>query len=83
MAGGRKDVLDIREIVRRLKWSGPVFWISGLTRQGTQELCQAVMRRLEGRDLETRDARHETPPKPKKASPLRRASQVSRRGKRK
>lgn len=36
-----------REIVRRLRWKGPVFRISGVTRQGTQELCQAVMRRLD------------------------------------
>ncbi len=36
-----------REIVKRLKWTGPVHRISGLAHQGTQELCQAVMRRLE------------------------------------
>ena len=36
-----------REIVRRLRWKGPVCRISGVTRQGTQELCQAVMRRLD------------------------------------
>lgn len=35
------------DIVKRLKWKGPVFRISGLAHQGTQELCQAVMRRLE------------------------------------
>jgi GTP-binding protein len=36
-----------REIVRRLRWKGPVFRISGATRAGTRELCQAVMRRLD------------------------------------
>jgi GTP-binding protein len=36
-----------KEIVRRLRWKGPVFRISGATRAGTQELCQAVMRRLD------------------------------------
>ncbi len=35
------------EIVRRMRWKGPVFRMSGATRQGTQELCQAVMRRLD------------------------------------
>jgi GTP-binding protein len=36
-----------REIVRRLRWKGPVHRISAATRQGTQELCQALMRRIE------------------------------------
>jgi GTP-binding protein len=36
-----------KDIVRRLRWKGPVFRISGATRAGTQELCQAVMRRLD------------------------------------
>jgi GTP-binding protein len=36
-----------REIVRRLRWKGPVHRISGATGQGTRELCQAVMTRLE------------------------------------
>ncbi|HEX5649675.1 MAG TPA: hypothetical protein VFX69_08470, partial [Steroidobacteraceae bacterium] len=35
------------EIVRRLRWKGPVYRISGATRQGTQELCRDIMRRLE------------------------------------
>lgn len=43
-----------KAIVRRLRWKGPVFRISGVTRQGTQELCQAVMRRLE--ELAAREA---------------------------
>ncbi|MFO1408479.1 MAG: GTPase ObgE [Steroidobacteraceae bacterium] len=37
-----------RDIVRRLRWKGPVFRISGATRTGTVELCQAIMRRLDG-----------------------------------
>jgi GTP-binding protein len=36
-----------KEIVRRLRWKGPVFRMSGVTRVGTRELCQAVMRRLD------------------------------------
>lgn len=34
-------------IVRRLRWKGPTFRISGATGQGTKELAQAVMRHLE------------------------------------
>ncbi|MFZ8886910.1 MAG: Obg family GTPase CgtA [Steroidobacteraceae bacterium] len=36
-----------REIVRRLRFKGPVFRISGATGQGTRELCEAIMGRLE------------------------------------
>jgi len=36
-----------REIVRRLRWKGPVFRISGISRAGTAELSQALMRRIE------------------------------------
>jgi GTP-binding protein len=36
-----------REIVRRLRWKGPTFRISGATGQGTKELMQAVMRHIE------------------------------------
>ncbi len=35
------------EIVRRLRFKGPVFRISGATGEGTKALCQAVMRELE------------------------------------
>jgi GTP-binding protein len=35
------------EIVRKLRFRGPVFRISGATGEGTKELCQAVMRHLE------------------------------------
>ncbi len=34
-------------IVSALKWNGPVFKISGLQREGTVELCYAIMQRLE------------------------------------
>jgi GTP-binding protein len=34
-------------IVRRLRYKGPVFEISGATGEGTKALCQAVMRELE------------------------------------
>jgi len=36
-----------KEIVRRLRWKGPVYRISALARRGTEALCQAVMTRLE------------------------------------
>jgi GTP-binding protein len=36
-----------KEIVRRLRWKGPVLLISGATSEGTEELRQAVMRYLE------------------------------------
>jgi GTP-binding protein len=36
-----------KEIVRRLRWKGPVMLISGATGEGTEELKQAVMRYLE------------------------------------
>ncbi|MFO7306781.1 MAG: GTPase ObgE [Gammaproteobacteria bacterium] len=35
------------DIVRRLQWKGPVYRISGLTGQGTEQLCKDLMRRLE------------------------------------
>jgi GTP-binding protein len=35
------------EIVRRLRFKGPVFRISGATGEGTKELCQAIMQHLE------------------------------------
>src|SRR5688572_22891938 len=40
-----------KDIVRRLRWKGRVVRISGLARQGTQELCEAIMTRLEEIDL--------------------------------
>jgi GTP-binding protein len=36
-----------REIVRRLRWKGPTFRISGATGAGTKDLMQAVMRHIE------------------------------------
>jgi GTP-binding protein len=45
-----------KDIVRRLRWKGPVFRISGVTRMGTRELCQAVMRRLDEVAAEERAA---------------------------
>ena len=41
-----------KDIVRKLKWTRPVFRISGLAHQRTEVLCQAIMRRLEGADLQ-------------------------------
>jgi GTP-binding protein len=36
-----------KDIVRRLRWKGPVYRISGVTKQGTKELMQDVMRLIE------------------------------------
>jgi GTP-binding protein len=36
-----------KDIVRRLRWKGPVFRVSGATGAGTEDLKQAVMRYLE------------------------------------
>ena len=43
--GGRAGAA--KDIVRRLRWKGPVLLISGATGEGTGELKQAVMRYLE------------------------------------
>ncbi len=44
----REDSVAIAEaIVKGLNWQGPVFVISGMQREGTQELCYAIMQRLE------------------------------------
>jgi GTPase len=36
-----------KDIIKRLRFKGPILRISGLARQGTDALCQAVMTRLE------------------------------------
>jgi len=58
-----------KDILRRFKWNGPVFRISGIARQGTQELSQAIMKRLEelksetgGAEVVMRDASRVTTP---------------------
>ena len=43
-----------REIVRRLRFKGPVYRISAATGEGTTELCREAMRRLE--DMRTEEA---------------------------
>jgi GTP-binding protein len=43
----REAASRAKEIVRRLRWKGPVFLISGATGAGREELKQAVMRHLE------------------------------------
>ncbi len=43
-----------RAIVRRLRYRGPHFLISGATGEGTKRLCQAVMRLLEQHDRPAR-----------------------------
>jgi GTP-binding protein len=36
-----------KDIVRRLRWKGPVYRISGLARMGTDKLCQDIMSLIE------------------------------------
>jgi GTP-binding protein len=52
------DELDARcrDIVRRLRFKGPVFRISGATGQGTRELCEAVMQHLDSAKATTATA---------------------------
>jgi len=45
---GKEREARCADIVRRLRYKGRVFRISGVTGEGTKELCQAVMRELEG-----------------------------------
>jgi GTPase len=45
-----------REIVRRLRYRGPHFLISGATGEGTRPLCDAVMRFLEESDRAARES---------------------------
>lgn len=40
-----------QQILQQLDWQGPVFRISGLERQGTEQLCQALMTFLEANPL--------------------------------
>jgi GTP-binding protein len=47
-----------RDIIRRLRWKGPVYRISGLARQGTEKLCRDIMKRLE--ELAVREAEAES-----------------------
>ncbi len=53
-----EDEADERcaEIVRRLRWKGPTFKISGATGKGTQELTQAAMRAIEAIDEQNQKA---------------------------
>jgi GTPase len=44
---GKEATARAADIVRRLRYKGPTFLISGATGEGTKELCQAVMKALE------------------------------------
>jgi GTP-binding protein len=46
----------IAELVRELRWDGPVFGISAATGEGTSALAKAVMRELRNRQSETPDS---------------------------
>jgi len=49
LLAGKEREASCADIVRRLRYKGPVYKISGVTGEGTKELCQAVMRELEGK----------------------------------
>jgi GTPase len=58
----KRDLLPAAEaekraasIVRRLRYRGPSFLVSGATGEGTRPLCEAVMRFLEEHDRATRE----------------------------
>lgn len=36
----------VKSIIKKLKWLGPVFTISSITKKGTEELCKAIMQSL-------------------------------------
>jgi GTPase len=74
-----------KDIVRRLKWTGRVFEISGLARQGTNELCQAVMRRLETKTPTSDEptVAAEKKPKPTKVKKKSRTAKNAKRSARK
>jgi GTP-binding protein len=40
------------DIIKRLNWTGPVFKIAGLEKQGTQELCWAIQEYLDANPLD-------------------------------
>lgn len=41
----------VKEITERLEWTGPVYVISAIAREGTERLCHDIMRYLEERAL--------------------------------
>lgn len=46
-----------KDIVRRLRWKGPVYRISGLARMGTDKLCQDIMTLIEDMAEQERQVR--------------------------
>jgi GTP-binding protein len=51
-----------RDIVRRLRWKGPLFRISAATGEGTGELVEALMRRIEEKASADLESTAETTP---------------------
>jgi GTP-binding protein len=49
----KKDEIEARcqKIIKQLNWTGPVFKISALKEQGTQELCYKIMDRLSSSNM--------------------------------
>jgi GTP-binding protein len=45
---GEEKAIEIgQDVVARLDWKGPVFYISGVSGQGTERLCQKIAERIE------------------------------------
>jgi GTP-binding protein len=56
---GKEAQMRAKDIVRRLRWKGPVLLISGATGAGTEDLKQGVMRYLEEHPRAVRTERSE------------------------
>jgi len=57
-----------KDIVRRLRYKGPVHLISAATGRGTRELAEAVMNFLEERQLKQREEAAQQPERPKQGA---------------
>lgn len=45
----------LKRVEDELDWTGPVFSVSGVSKQGTNSLCQSIMRFLEARTIQLED----------------------------
>jgi len=55
LLAGDDRAAAVQRIVDALDWQGPVYTISAIAGEGTDELCSAIMARLEAIRAETRD----------------------------
>ncbi len=52
----------IKPILKKLKWKGPVFMISAITKIGTEDLCKAIMKNLNDLQAEELEFVAQVPP---------------------